>query len=110
MLITICDKELSLPNQQAIPFGEQELFELCRRVKELEARLGYPLDVEWTIRNGIISYIQCRPLASITRIEPMTVPVKAEELATLPKQLLKSDKVTIRMEAQKKIRMFQMPM
>lgn len=102
VLITICDKELSLPNQQAIPFGEQKLFELCRRVKELEARLGYPLDVEWTIRNGIISYIQCRPLASITKIEPMTVPIKAEELAALPKQLLKSDKVAIRMEAQKK--------
>lgn len=102
VLITVCENELSLPINQEIPFGEQKLFELCQQVKALERRLGYPIDVEWTIREGVISYIQCRPLTSITKIEAMTARVDTKYLAGKPKQLLKSDKVAIRIEAQKK--------
>ena len=102
VLISFHEEEMALSHKQGIPFGEQKLFELCRKVKRLEHRLGYPLDVEWTIRKGTFSYIQCRPLTSITKIKAMTASVDKVNLAQIPKQLLKSDKVAIRLEAQKK--------
>ncbi|MGH1832717.1 PEP/pyruvate-binding domain-containing protein [Enterococcus gilvus] len=102
VLVTLSEKGWSLPHEQVIPFGEQKLFELCQKVKELERVLGYPIDVEWTLKENIFTYIQCRPLTSITKIPSTTVPVTAEYLDSIPKQLLKSDKVSLRIDAQKK--------
>lgn len=99
VMVTLSEKGWTLPDPQILPFGEQKLFELCKNVKDLERFLGYPLDVEWTIQNGVISYIQCRPLTAITKIASKTVPVKAKALAEIPQQLLQSDKVSLRLDA-----------
>ena len=82
------------------PMAGQLLLTLARQCKALEARLGYPIDVEWAVKDGAVFYLQCRPLASITGVKGGLYPICASALAGLPQSLLSHDKVRIRLAAQ----------
>jgi hypothetical protein len=85
---SVCDIDLTL------------IETLCRRIKQLEQQLNYPIDVEWAIKDGEIFYLQCRPLASITMIPTTLQRVIKDNLIQLPKQLIDHDKVELRLKAQ----------
>lgn len=69
-------------------------------IKALECKLGYPIDVEWCMKDGKIWYLQCRPITSITSIKGGYYRVD-ERINQLPSQLISHDKITLRIEAEK---------
>lgn len=76
--------------------------ELCCSIKALEQKLGYPIDVEWAIKDESIVYLQCRPVSSITGIASEVLPVTREAVKNLPKPLQSHDKIQLRLLAQSK--------
>lgn len=73
---------------------------LAQESKQLENRLKYPLDIEWSIEDTKIVFLQCRPLTNITSIHSVTVAVNEQNLAQIPAQLLSHDKINLRLMAQ----------
>lgn len=74
--------------------------EVVSSVKELEHKLGYPIDVEWCMEKGKIWYLQCRPITSISAVKSGFYKVD-KYLDHLPSQLISHDKIKLRFEAQK---------
>ncbi len=89
-----CDVEVDFLN-----FDDERFIEIVEKTKELEAKLGYPLDVEWCIFKGKTYYLQCRPVASITSIESGVYKVESKQ--PLPEVIKSHDKVQLRLEAEK---------
>ena len=75
-------------------------YTVVRDVKKLENKLGYPIDVEWCMKDGQIWYLQCRPITSITKIKSGYYKVD-ERIICLPVQLTLHDKIKLRMDAQR---------
>ena len=90
----------ALPHSHG-PMDGSLLLALARDCKALEARLGYPVDVEWAVRDGALFYLQCRPLASITGIPTTLRRVTAGALDGLPPELVSHGKVQLRLAAQR---------
>lgn len=75
--------------------GFAEIMSLCQGVKKLEKLLGYPVDVEWSVCQGEIFYLQCRPLASITGIIPEFVHIDIENIRKILQRLKIKTKLNI---------------
>lgn len=73
---------------------------LAKATKELEKRLNYPVDIEWAVVNSELFFLQCRPIASITKIKTGLYPVNKTNMKLLPKSLISSDKIGLRLKAQ----------
>lgn len=73
---------------------------LARECKQMEKLLKYPLDIEWASVGDVIYFLQCRPLASITRVCSGVFPVNKQGLAKIPAQLISHDKIKLRLAAQ----------
>lgn len=84
--------------------NDDELNDLIKKViseiKDLEQKLGYPLDVEYCIKNDDIYYLQCRPITSISSVKGGLYSIK-EASCLLPNQILSHDKIQLRLEAEK---------
>ena len=87
--IEVCFENYSDPQFKNIVF----------QIKLLEGELGYPIDVEWCIKNNIIYYLQCRPITSITSVKPGFY--KTDKNCLLPNQITSHDKIQLRLEAEK---------
>ena len=56
-------KEHAVPRDQLENKSiSKNLRKLCKLSLELEAKLGYPLDIEWAIANGQVMFLQMRPI------------------------------------------------
>lgn len=77
------------------------IYRLAAESKELEKKLGYPLDIEWAVSNRELFFLQCRPLTSITSVATQLVKVNEQNLSSLPSQLVSHDKIGLRLMAQK---------
>jgi len=56
-------KEHTVPRDQLENKSiSRNLRKLCKVSLELEAKLGYPLDIEWAIANGQVMFLQMRPI------------------------------------------------
>lgn len=66
-------------------------------IKSLEDRLGYPIDVEWCIKDSQLFFLQCRPITSITSIQSGYYGI--DDLSSLPSQLCLHNKIQLRIEA-----------
>ena len=76
------------------------LFEnIVSQMKLLESKLGYPIDVEWCIKDNIVYYLQCRPITSITSVKPGFYKIDNNNL--LPNQITSHDKIQLRLEAKR---------
>ncbi len=93
------DYEIDYSNLNDLDLPDPLLREMINSVKALENKMKYPLDIEWAIKDGVIYYLQCRPISSITSIVPGYYTMK--ELGQLPPQLRSHDKIKLRLEAQK---------
>ncbi len=80
---------------------EDQLQELFRETKKLEGKLGYPIDIEWAISKGKLYFLQCRPLTNITSVQTQLIKVNEKNLLGLPQQLVSSDKINLRLMAEK---------
>lgn len=78
------------------------LTQLITQSKFLEKRVNYPLDIEWALQDSKLYFLQCRPLASITKVENFTGAVYQDVLKRIPKQLIKHEKIQLRLKALKK--------
>lgn len=79
---------------------KERLLLLSENSKSLEKKVGYPVDIEWAIAENEIYYIQCRPLANITRICSGLLAVNRYDISGVPMQIVSHDKVKLRLEAQ----------
>lgn len=79
---------------------KEKIILLAQKSKKLEKRLNYPVDIEWTILGDDIYFLQCRPLASITKVSSGVFPVNNQNVSKIPKQLVSHDKINLRLTAQ----------
>lgn len=80
---------------------EAVLKQLAKETKDLEKKLGYPVDIEWAVSEGELFFLQCRPLTSITSVSTQIIKVNAKNFSELPAQLVSHDKIALRLMAQK---------
>ncbi len=79
-----------------------KIVELMSIAKEIEAKLGYPVDIEWVIdEEGEIVIIQVRPINNFILKENRIDLVSQENMYKLNKRLIDSDKVKLRLKAEK---------
>lgn len=45
--------------------SDQQILDLADMVKRIEAFFGYPVDVEWTVKDGIFYLLQSRPITTL---------------------------------------------
>ncbi|ACM06946.1 PEP/pyruvate-binding domain-containing protein [Thermomicrobium roseum] len=74
---------------------ESEVIELARRARELEKRLGYPLDVEWAMcdqpERGTIFFLQCRPeTVWTTKERPLATLAGSNPIMAIAQTLVRS--------------------
>lgn len=79
------------------PLKEPLFNKIANEIKSLEVKLGYPIDVEWCIKDSQLFYLQCRPITSITSIQSGYYGI--DNLAALPSQLCLHNKIQLRIEA-----------
>jgi len=99
-VIVNMDRDYFSIDAQIAPDLKHKLIILARECKQLEKLLKYPLDIEWAITGDVIYFLQCRPLASITRVRSGVFPVNKQGLAKIPAQLISHDKIKLRLAAQ----------
>ena len=80
---------------------EAVLKRLAEESKNLEKKLGYPIDIEWAVSEGELYFLQCRPLTSITSVQTQMIKVNEKNLLGLPAQIVSHDKIALRLMAQK---------
>lgn len=80
-------------------YSDPQFTNIVFKIKQLEGELGYPIDVEWCIKDNIIYYLQCRPITSITSVKPGLY--KTDSNCILPNQITSHDKIQLRLEAEK---------
>lgn len=75
---------------------------LCRYVKDMENKLGYPVDVEWCIdEQGKLFILQCRPVTGLRAKTTGVIPITLDNEKLIPQQVVNNDKVNIRLLAQR---------
>jgi manganese-dependent inorganic pyrophosphatase len=80
---------------------EELLLQLCTITKEIENKVNFPVDVEWSIDNTDKLYIvQCRPVTTIFPKHIGIIPIDIANSDLIPEQLKGNDKVKIRLIAQ----------
>ncbi|MDY3332872.1 MAG: PEP/pyruvate-binding domain-containing protein [Gallibacter sp.] len=72
------------------------LYKICLDIKRLEKRLGYPIDVEWAVKDNIVYYLQCRPITSITNIKECFIEATSENLNKINNLIVSHDKLNLR--------------
>ncbi len=95
-----------LPEKYETPLPAPHLTHVCATAKRIEARLGYPVDVEWCLsrpeaQGSLVYLLQARPVTSLTYQGPLAVPVTAREESNLPQQALSSSKVGFRLDSER---------
>lgn len=79
---------------------KEKMFLLAQESKQIENLLKYPLDIEWAFVGTDIYFLQCRPLASITKVSSGIFQVNKQSISNLPMQLISHDKIKLRLAAQ----------
>lgn len=54
--------EVPVTNPKVPTLSEEQIRSLARESRKLATAFGYPLDIEWTVRDGDIYYLQARPI------------------------------------------------
>jgi hypothetical protein len=101
IVVLLKDNQFIIPEIND-PINKDLLLSLIETSKTLETKLNYPVDIEWAIAGNELYFLQCRPLASITKIPNSLHLVNEENLSTLPSALVSHDKVKMRLNAQKR--------
>lgn len=79
------------------------VLELARKAKDIERKLNFPVDIEWTSDgDGKLYILQVRPVSSIFIEKPNLRRVKAEEIKSLSSYLTDSDKIKLRLLSEEK--------
>lgn len=99
-VIVAIDDENFLIDTEMDVFLKKKLLLLARESKQIERALKYPLDIEWAIMGTKVYFLQCRPLASITRVLSGVFPVNKQSVSKIPMQLISHDKIKLRLAAQ----------
>jgi hypothetical protein len=73
---------------------------LSQKTKDLERKLNYPIDIEWAVLGTDIYFLQCRPLASITKVKTDLQLVSKKNLRFLSPTLVSHDKIKLRLDAE----------
>ncbi|HET7525135.1 MAG TPA: PEP/pyruvate-binding domain-containing protein, partial [Burkholderiaceae bacterium] len=54
------------PEQVSAPtLADEQVREVARLARQVEARFGRPQDIEWTIRGGVLHLLQARPITTL---------------------------------------------
>lgn len=54
------------PEQASAPtLADEQVREVARLARQVEARFGRPQDIEWTIRDGVLHLLQARPITTL---------------------------------------------
>lgn len=82
---------------------QEKLTEIWRIAKDIEARLAYPVDIEWSIEEntGTLYILQCRPATGILREKVFVVHLSIENVSLIPPTVADNKKVYIRLHAEK---------
>ncbi|TGY91156.1 hypothetical protein E5329_22575 [Petralouisia muris] len=72
-----------------------ELKKLCMDTKQLECRLGYPLDIEWAADGERLYYLQCRPISTITSIPSGMLHVDMGNMEKISERINIQDRIDI---------------
>lgn len=100
VLVSVKDEKYKLVSDKDI-LPRDSLLLLAQKSKELEKKLNYPLDIEWSMVDSELIFLQCRPLSSITKVKSGLHFVNSKNLSSIPKQLISHDKFNLRLSAQK---------
>jgi hypothetical protein len=98
VIVNINEGQFTLSDQDNAPIINI-LIDLAKKTKELEKILNYPIDVEWAVVESKLFFLQCRPLASITKIKSTLQNVNKENVSLFPKSLVSHDKIQFRLFA-----------
>lgn len=81
----------------------EQLKGICRIGKEIENKVGKPVDLEWCVdaATGDLNILQCRPITGIFPPEPLLIEVDLAIKEQIPDRVLNSEKVALRLDAQR---------
>lgn len=95
-------------NQYIIPsydirIGKEYLLTLSHILKDIENKVNAPVDIEWCIDKSTneLFILQCRPITTIFPKHTGVIPISLRNENTIPEQVKESDKVKIRLIAQR---------
>ena len=100
VLVAVQDENYTIEDLNALAIKETLILLACK-TKELERILNYPIDIEWALVGTDVYFLQCRPLASITKIRTELQRVNEQNLCSLPLGLISSYKIKFRLSAEK---------
>jgi len=86
--------------ETAIP--EDTVANLALQVKAIEAKLGFPVDVEWCTEeeSGELFLLQCRPATGMLHQQPELFAISRETEDRIPADAVRSRKVTLRLRSE----------
>jgi rifampicin phosphotransferase len=80
----------------------EHLEELYGIAKDIEGKLGFPVDIEWCIdqKTDELFVLQCRPLTGYQLEHLGTIPIALKNVERIPALVLDNDKVKLRLLAE----------
>lgn len=82
--------------------SQKTIIDLCFNAKEIERKLGFPVDIEWcTDKDGTVYLLQCRPITGMSLTDSGIVKISQSDIVNIPNEVIKHDKVNIRLIAEK---------
>ncbi|MCC8138346.1 MAG: PEP/pyruvate-binding domain-containing protein [Clostridiales bacterium] len=101
-LIYNVDKWIKLPHYQ-VNIDKLNLYKLLMKSRYTEKKAARPVDIEWCIsrKKNRLYFLQCRPVTGIFPKQDGIYKVHKKMCGAVPEFLMLSDKVQLRLEAQK---------
>jgi len=101
LIVTIENNDtvnLSIADEQY----KQHILKLVKKVKQIEKKLSFPVDIEWAINtNGELVFLQCRPITGFLLENSSINLVTEKEMELIPTNLTSSDKILLRLLCEK---------
>lgn len=79
---------------------DDAITELVDISKDIEKRLAYPVDIEWSCANSKIFCLQCRPQTASMTTSELPIKIVSENRSLIPLSVIHNKKVSIRLAAE----------
>lgn len=76
-------KSLTETEKSSQKISDEQVLELVRIAKQIEAHYKFPQDIEWAIENNHIYFVQSRPITTVQPAKARSVPIDVKKRGTI---------------------------